>query len=306
MDEHAHHHRRDLDESHDGAFAVGIALNLVFAGVEAAYGAVSRSVALVADAIHNLSDVLGLVLAWVALLLARRRPTRRRTYGLRKTTILAALGNALFLLVAIGGVMWEAVGRMRRPAPVAGRVVMIVAAVGVVVNGVSALLFSKGRKGDVNLRGAFLHLAADASVSLGVVLTAVAIMKTGWMWLDPLVSLVVSLVILVGTWKLLRESLQLAVDGVPATVQVEAIQSYLAGLPGVHEIHDLHVWAVSTTETALTAHLVMEPGVREQTVISEVNATLHADFAIDHTTIQIEAPDLRCRLSSPGSACYGP
>lgn len=278
-------------QSYSAAFVVGIALNLAFVGVEAAYGVASRSVALVADATHNLGDVLGLVLAWIASMLARRRPSLRRTYGLRKTTVLAAVANAVLILVAVGGVSWEAVGRLRHPAPVAGGVVMAVAGVGVVINGASALLFAHGRKTDVNLRAAFLHLATDAAVSLGVVLAGVAILRTGWMWLDPLVSLAVSLLVLVATWRLLLESLHLALDGVPAGIDIEAIQSYLAGLPGVAGVHDLHVWAMSTTETALTAHLVVASATNQPRFLGEVGKALHERFAIDHPTLQLEAPD---------------
>lgn len=283
---HGHDHAR---KDYGRAFVVGIALNVVFVAVEAAYGVASGSVALIADAAHNLTDVLGLAVAWAAFLLARKKPSRRHTYGLRKTTVLAALANAVLLLVAIGGVAWEAIGRLRSPANVEGTVVMGVAAVGVVVNGVSAALFAKGQKGDANLRGAFLHLAGDALVSLGVVIAGALIVRTGWMWIDPAVSVIVSVVILVGTWGLLKQSVNLALDAVPEGIDPEAVNRYLAELPGVLEVHDLHIWAMSTTETALTAHLVMATSSCEPAFLTEVGKVLHDRFAIEHPTLQVEA-----------------
>lgn len=301
-----HHDHGSAHDGHHGprsygrAFAVGIALNMVFVIVETVYGLVAGSVALVADAAHNLSDVLGLGLAWAAFVLAQRKPTRQRTYGLRKTTILAALANSALLLVAIGGVAWEAVGRLRHPSKIEGGVVMAVATVGVVINGTSALLFAKDRKRDANVKGAFLHLAADAAVSLGVVLTGAVILKTGWMLLDPLVSLVVSGVILIGTWGLLKQSVNLALDAVPEGIDAEAVNTYLAGLPGVLGVHDLHIWAMSTTETALTAHLVMATGTCEPRFLGDVEKSLHERFKIDHATMQVESPEtpVPCRLAS--------
>lgn len=295
-----HHH---TPKNYGKAFVIGISLNLVFVAVETVYGIVSHSVALVADAAHNLSDVLGLAFAWAAFLLARRKPSKRRTYGLRKTTVLAALGNSVLLLVAIGGVSWEAIGRLREPARIEGGVVMAVAAVGVLINGVSAMLFAKGRKGDANLRGAFLHLASDAAVSFGVVIAGAAILRTGWMWLDPLVSLVVSVVILVGTWGLLKQSVNLALDAVPEGIDVEAVNAYLTGLPGVLEVHDLHIWAMSTTETALTAHLVMATNTCEPRFLGDVAKALHDKFEIEHSTLQVEAPEAPdpCRLGAEGT-----
>ncbi len=284
---HAHGH---APTSFGRAFAFGISLNLMFVVVEAIYGIKADSVALISDAAHNLTDVLGLALAWAALLFARRKPSRRRTYGLRKSTVLAALANAVLLLVAIGAVAWEALGRLRHPAAVEGGVVMAVAAIGVGINGVSALLFASGRKGDANVRGAFLHLAADAAVSLGVVVTGFLILRTGWLWLDPLVSLLVSGVILVGTWKLLKEAANLALDAVPESIDERAVGAYLAGLPGVVELHDLHIWAISTTETALTAHLVMPGESCHETFLAEVSHALHAQFQIHHSTLQVEPP----------------
>jgi len=293
----AHEHSHAGGHGHDHApatfgraFAIGISLNLTFVVVEVVYGVAAGSVALISDAAHNLTDVLGLALAWGAVLLARRKPSQRRTYGLRKSTVLAALTNAVLLLLAVGAVAWEAIGRLRHPAAVEGVVMMAVAAVGVGINGISALLFASGRKGDVNVRGAFLHLAADAVVSLGVVITGFFILRTGWMWLDPLVSLLVSAVILVGTWRLLKQSLNLALDAVPEGVDEKAISAYLAGLQGVLELHDLHIWAMSTTETALTAHLVMQGGSCHDTFLAEVGHELDSRFQIHHSTLQVEPP----------------
>jgi cobalt-zinc-cadmium efflux system protein len=246
------------DTTHyDQAFAVGVVLNLGFVVVEFIYGQLAHSLALVADAGHNLSDVLALLLAWGAAVLARRRPTPGRTYGLRRSSILAALVNAVVLLVAIGAIAWEAVRRFSAPTPVAEQTVIWVAAIGIVINAGTALLFLSGRRGDVNIRGAFLHMAADAGVSLGVVLAGVAILATGWWWLDPVVSLMIVVVILIGTWGLLRDAVNLALDAVPEGVDVHGVRQYLASLPKVVDVHDLHIWGMSTTETALTAHLVM-------------------------------------------------
>ncbi len=291
----AHDHAHDHAHAHavgprnyGRAFAIGISLNVVFVVVETVCGIAAGSVALVADAAHNLSDVLGLALAWAAFALARRKPTKQRTYGLRKTTVLAALGNAILLVVAVGGVGWEAIGRLRHPVPVEGGVLMAVAAVGVVINGVSAMLFAKGREGDANLRGAFLHLAADAAVSLGVVVTGAVLLRTRWTWLDPLVSLLVSGVILVGTWGLLKKSMNLALDAVPDEIDAEEVELYLASLPGVLEVHDLHIWAMSTTETALTAHLVMATDTCGPRFLGDVGIALRERFKIEHSTLQVE------------------
>lgn len=290
--EHSHGHGHDHGvASYGRAFAVGISLNVVFVAIEMTYGIVAHSMALVADAAHNLGDVLGLILAWLAYVLARRKPSRKRTYGLRKSTVLAALANAVLLLVAVGGVGWEAIGRLRNPAPIQGTILMAVATIGVLINGTSALLFAKGGARDVNLRGAFLHLAGDAGVSLGVVVAGALIWKTGWMWLDPIVSIVVSLVILIGTWGLLRQSVNLALDAVPEGIDAEEVNAYLAALPGVLEVHDLHIWAMSTTETALTAHLVMKTNTCEPRFLGEVGRALHDRFSIEHSTLQVEAPD---------------
>lgn len=281
------------DHSHAGAsygraFAIGIGLNLAFVVVEAVYGIKAQSLALVADAGHNLSDVLGLALAWGATILARRRPTPRRTYGMRRSSVLAALANAVLLLVAAGGIIWEALRRLSQPSPVSPRTVIIVATVGIVINTVSALLFRSGRKGDLNIKGAFLHLAADAGVSAGVVAAGFAIALTGWMWLDPVISLGIVFVILVGTWGLLRDSVNLAMDAVPEGIDPAAVQRHLASLPGVVEVHDLHIWPVSTTDVALTAHLVKPNAETEDELIARACLELHQLFGIEHSTLQLE------------------
>lgn len=277
--------------NYDRAFLIGIALNLAFVAVEATFGLLSHSLALVADAGHNLSDVLGLVLAWGAAILARRLPTTRRTYGLRRASVLAALFNGVFLLVAIGAIAWEAVRRFSDPGPVAGGTVIVVAAIGIVINTATALLFVAGRKGDLNIRGAFLHMAADAGVSLGVVLGGFAILATGWRWLDPAISLVIVAVILSGTWGLLRDSVNLALDAVPESVDTAAVEAYLAGLPVVAGVHDLHIWGMSTTETALTAHLVVPDDAVGDGLLTQVAGDLHDQFGIEHATLQIEHGD---------------
>ncbi|HEU4407712.1 MAG TPA: cation diffusion facilitator family transporter [Polyangiaceae bacterium] len=281
---------------------MGTALNLTFVAIEFGYGLAAHSMALVADAAHNLGDVLGLVLAWVATILARRKPSPRRTYGLRSSTILAALANAVLLLAAVGAVAWEAVGRLRAPGAVEGKTMLGVAAVGVVVNAASAAMFVRGSKDDVNVRGAFLHLAADAAVSAGVVIAGAIIMATGWAWLDPAVSLAVSAVVLVSTWSLLRDAVNLALQAVPDHIDPDEVRRHLAGLPGVTEVHDLHIWAMSTTEVALTAHLVMPGASYHASFLHDVGRVLHDTFRIDHTTLQVEpsgAPEA-CRQADEG------
>jgi len=283
-----HGHAHGLAPEHfDRAMAAGVALNTLFVAGEAVAGVVSGSLALLADAGHNAGDVLGLLLAWGAAWLARRPPSRRYTWGLRRSTIYAALANAVLLLVACGGIAWEAVHRLRSPESVAGPVVIAVAAVGVVINTLTALLFLRGH-GDANVRGAFLHMAADAAVSLGVVLAGVAIALTGAAWIDPLVSLVVAAVIVAGTWGLFRESLDLALDAVPRGVEPEAIEAALAALPGVAEVHDLHVWGASTSEISLTAHLVAADGVDRDALLAAAETLLRDRFRVAHSTIQIE------------------
>lgn len=287
---HAHGHGH-APKDFSRAFAVGIALNLAFVATEATYGWLANSLALLADAGHNLSDVLGLVLAWGATLLAKRLPTKRRTYGLRRSSILASLINAVLLLLAVGAIAWEAIGRFRHPEPVAGATVMAVAAVGIVINGITAWLFASGSKTDVNIRGAFLHMAADAAVSFGVVIAALAMLATGWRWLDPAVSLVIVLVITVGTWGLLRDSVNLAMDAVPAHIDPDAVTQFLATRPGVMAVHDLHIWAMSTTDVALTVHLVKPDAEIDDAWLAQVRHELHDRFGIDHTTVQYERGD---------------
>ncbi|MEO8084413.1 MAG: cation diffusion facilitator family transporter [Ardenticatenales bacterium] len=289
---HAHGHNHSHAPADFGrAFAVGVALNVGFVAVEAFFGLSSRSLALLADAGHNLGDVVGLLLAWGASVLAGGLPTERRTYGLRRTSIMAALLNAVVLLVAVGGIAWEALLRLRQPEPVAGGTVMAVAAVGIVVNGVTAWLFMAGRKHDMNIRGAFLHMAADAAVSLGVVAAALAMRLTGWLWLDPVVSLVIAVAITASTWGLLRESLDLALDAVPRGIHPAEVAAYLADLPGVEAVHDLHIWGMSTTEAALTVHLVKPDARIDDALLARICRDLHDRFGIEHATVQFELGD---------------
>jgi cobalt-zinc-cadmium efflux system protein len=271
--------------------AAGVGLNTIFVIIEAACGFWAGSLALLADAGHNAGDVLGLLLAWGASLLARRPPTRRYTWGFRRTTIYAALANAVFLLTACGAIVWEAWHRFNSPEPVAGPTMIAVATVGVVINTLTALLFMRGREGDANLRGAFLHMAADAAVSVGVVVAGIAIMLTGRTWIDPLVSIGITLAIFVGTWDLFRESVDLALDAVPRGVDPDAIDAALAAIPGVVEVHDLHVWAASTSEVSLTAHLVVPDADQHARALAAATALLRGRFQIAHTTLQIERED---------------
>jgi len=278
-------------------FAIGVALNAAFVAVELGAGLMARSVALLSDAAHNFGDVIGLLLAWGAHRLAQRRPSARRTYGLRRSTILASLANALVLMVAIGGVSWEAVERLWQPTAPAGRTMIAVAAVGVVLNAGTALLFARGERHDANVRGAFLHLAADAAVSLGVVVAGLLVVATGLVWIDPLVSLLIAVVVLASTWSLLRDALNLALDAVPAGIDPEKVRAYLSALPHVRELHDLHIWPMSTTETALTAHLVVDMPC-EPRFLRSVTEALEKEFRIGHATLQIEAVGTcarRCR-----------
>ena len=298
---HDHHHHNEHGHSghdHDGAlarlrshslaFRWGIALNLLVVAVQVTFGVYAKSLALLADAGHNLSDVLGLVLAWGALVISQREPTPRHTYGLRRSSILAALANAMLVLFAVGGIAWEAVRRFGNPQPVAGGVVMAVAGFGIVINGLTAYLFMSDRKQDVNLQGAFLHMAVDAVVSLGVVVGGLLILWTGWLWIDPVLSLAIAFFVSLSTWGLLRTSLDLALDAVPAHIAPEDVRALLESLPGVAEVHDLHIWPMSTTEVALTVHLVM-PGVEaHDTFLDRVNEELREHFGIRHATVQIE------------------
>jgi cobalt-zinc-cadmium efflux system protein len=288
MHDHSHAGHSHAPADFGRAFALGVALNTGFVVLEAVAGWLSGSLALMADAGHNLSDVAGLLLAWGAAAMAKSRPTATRTYGLGRSTILASLANAVLLLLAVGAIVWEAVQRFGSPQPIAEWTVAAVAAAGIAVNGFTAWLFFAGRKSDLNIRGAYLHMAADAGVSLGVVLAAFAMMATGWLWLDPAVSIVIALVIAWGTWSLLTESTALALDSVPRGLDPQAVARFLAGRPGVSAVHDLHVWALSTTQTALTAHVVRPGAGPDDTFLSETAAALRAQFGIGHTTLQVE------------------
>jgi cobalt-zinc-cadmium efflux system protein len=272
------------------AFAIGIAVNLAYVGAEAVAGIVSGSLALLADAGHNLSDVLGLSLSWGAAVLSRRQPSGRFTYGLRSSSILAALANAITLLVVVGGIAWESIWRIAHPVPVASGIIVAVAAIGIFVNGGTALLFSAGA-GDLNVKSAFFHLAADALVTAGVVAAGVVIWLTSWLWLDPVVSLMVSAVIVFGTWGLLKSAIGLALDAVPEGLDAAAVRAHLLAQPGVAGLHDLHIWGMSTTETALTCHLIMPGGHPGDIVLNEMSHQLHHRFGIQHATIQIELAD---------------
>ena len=291
---HGHHDHAHSAPGSNLIFAAGTALNLGFVAVEVWYGLKSSSLALLSDAAHNLSDVFALLIAWAAFQLGKSPPTRRRTYGLRRSSILAALANALVLLVVVGGIVWEAIGRFAQPEPVEAGTVIGVAAVGVAINGITALMFMAGRKQDLNINGAFLHMAADAAVSLGVVLAGLGILASGWNWLDPAVSIVVGAVIIWTTWGLLWESLSLAMDAVPAGIDSGAVEAYLAALPGVATVHDLHIWGMSTTEVALTAHLVMPRPPADDQLLGAVCHELRERFRIGHVTIQIEHGDIEC------------
>ena len=283
---HSHHHPHQA--SYSRAFAIGIGLNVAFVIVEAVYGFAANSMALLSDAGHNLSDVLGLVIAWAGAAMARRRASERFTYGLKKAPILAALFNALFLLVAVGAIVAEAVQRLFDPSPTEGWTVIVVAAIGILVNGATAMLFARGRKGDINIRGAFLHMAADALVSVAVVLAGVAIIMTGEQWIDPAMSIAVSLVILWGTFGLLKEATWMSLAGVPSGIALEEVGAELARLEGVETVHDLHVWPLSTTETALTAHLVAPRVQSTDELLLAARRMLHDRFHIEHCTIQVE------------------
>lgn len=294
---HHHHHPAPPKGAHPGsAFAIAVGLNLAFVVVEGAAGWISGSMALIADAGHNLSDVLSLVLAWVASVLASRPPSERFTYGLKSSSILAAIANAALLWVAIGGILVETIRRFADPAPVGGAAMIAVAAAGIIVNGASALLFAKGSKSDLNLRAAFVHLMADAAVSAGVVVAGVMILLTGRAWIDPLASLIVTAVIAWSSWHLLRDSLRLGMLGVPDAIDVGEVRTYLEALPGVERIHHLHIWPMSTTESALTAHLVM-PGTRPaDAFLQDVAHELEHRFGIGHPTLQVEAGDQDCAI----------
>lgn len=291
---HEHHDHSHAPADFGRAFLIGIVLNGGFIVLEVLFGLLSDSLALLADAGHNLSDVLGLVLAWIANELAKKTATARRTYGWKRATVLAALFNALLLLVGVGAIIWEAVQRFGRPVPVAGGTVIWVAALGIVVNGVTALLFMAGRKSDLNVRGAFLHMAADAGVSAGVMLSGAVILFTGWVWLDPVVSLAVAALILVSTWGLFKDSLNFSLDAVPENVDPDGVRAYFAALPEVADVHHLHIWPLSTTEVALTVHLVKREPVLDDGLLDRIREDLEHTFGIGHPTIQFEAQAREC------------
>ena len=297
---HAHAHDRaghnHAPNSFGWAFAIGASLNAAFVAAELIFGYAANSLALISDAVHNLSDVIALLLAWGAAWLSQKQPTPRHTYGYRRASILAALFNAGLLLVAVGGIIVEAINRLQQPAPVAGWTVVAVAAFGIVVNGGTALLFMRGRHGDLNIRGADLHMVADAGVSFGVVVAALIIMLTGWLWIDPAISLVIAAVVLASGWGLARDSVNLALDGVPRGIELSDVRDYLGALDGVLEVHDLHIWAMSTNETALTAHLVRPDGT-DDAFLHQVCEELSHRFNIHHATLQIESSGEVCKLA---------
>jgi cobalt-zinc-cadmium efflux system protein len=294
---HDHGHS-DAPQDFGLAFIVGTSLNVAFVVLETVFGFISNSTALLADAGHNLSDVLGLLVAWAAYGLSRRPPDDRFTYGLRSSSILAALFNAMFLLVAVGAITWEAVQRLVHPQPVASITIMTVASIGIAINGFTAWLFASGRKGDLNIRGAFLHMLADAAVSAGVVASGIVIFFTDWLWIDPLASMSIALVILWGTWGLLRESVLMSLSAVPPRIEISQVRAYLERLPGVLQIHDLHIWPIGTTKTALTCHLVMPAGHQGDRFLMHVAHTLEEQFGIDHATLQVEtSTDTACALA---------
>ena len=308
----AHNHSHGSNEGHGHshapadfgrAFAIGVTLNIIFVIVEATYGYIAGSMALIADAGHNLSDVLALILAWAASIAARKPATARFTYGFKSSTILAAIANAALLFIAIGAILYETINRLSEPAPVEGWTMIVVAGIGIVINTATALLFVRGRKNDINIRGAFLHMAADALVSVGVVIAGAAILLTGLTWIDPVTSLVIVAVIAWGTWSLAKDSLALGLLGVPRSISETKVRAYLETLEGVEAVHDLHIWPMSTTETALTAHLVMPDNRPGDAFLREIASELEHHHGIGHVTIQIEQARIEapnCPASSNG------
>lgn len=300
-DGHSHSHNHNLNKvDYNKAFGFGILLNITYIIVELVYGLLINSTALMADAGHNFSDVLGLMLAWGAARLATKLPTIKTTYGMRKSTVLAALFNSILLMIAVGAISFEAVRKFLNPEPVEGTTMMIVAGIGVIINTFTAILFIRGKEKDMNIKGAYLHMAADAGVSLGVVAAGLLISITGWLWLDPLMSIIIVIIITAGTWGLLRDSFMLSVDAVPESINVEEVQNYLGLIPGVKEVHDLHVWAMSTTETALTVHLVIPNSSFDDKMLKKISGELHTKFGIGHSTVQVEqnSSDANCSQRS--------
>ena len=297
----SHHHTHNTGH-YNQAFAIGIGLNIIFVIIEAVYGVLADSLALLADAGHNLSDVLGLLLAWGAFYFSAKPVTEKRTYGFRKITVLASIASAVILLLALGGIVWEAIGRFNNPRPVEGMTVVVVALVGVVINTITALLFIKDQHHDLNIRGAFLHMAADAAISLGVAIAGFIILQTGWLTIDPVISLVIVAIILVGTWGLLRDSFNLSIDAVPENIDMPGLKKYLAGLEPVKSYHDLHVWAISTTITALSVHLVVKSDKLDNQLLTDIQQHLNYHFSIEHATMQVEQAD--SKLSSQDPDCH--
>ena len=297
-DHHAHNHATPAS-GHGRAFALGVILNTGFVVIEAGMGIVSGSMALVADAGHNLSDVLGLLIAWAASILAARPPSERFTYGFKSSSILAALANASLLLIALGAILVETLRRLADPAPVAGGTMIAVAAIGIAVNTATALLFLRGRKHDLNIRAAFLHMAADAAVSAGVVAAGVLVVWTGKAWIDPVTGLLIVAVIAWGTWGLLKDSMKMALLAVPDGIDEAKVRAFLCARPGVSAVHDLHIWPMSTTETALTAHLVVPGGHPGDGFLHDLAHDLEHDFGIGHATVQVEM-DAECVLGADG------
>lgn len=293
----AHDHHSHATANLGRAFAIGVTLNIAYVIAQIIFGILAHSLALLADAGHNFGDVLGLLLAWAAIYLSKTQATARRTYGLGRSSILAALGNAILLLVAVGGITWEAIRRFANPGETNGQTVLVVAALGIVINGMTALLFSRGRKHDLNIMGAFLHMAADAAVSAGVVIAGLIIIFTDWHWIDPITSLLINAVIIWGTWGLLRHSLAMALDMVPANVDPIEVRNYLQTLNGVTAVHDLHIWPLSTTRIALTVHLEMPDGSGSDEFLHAVCEHLHTTFGIEHSTIQVEQNAEACSLA---------
>src|SRR5262249_13221483 len=293
---HSHNHLRSPAD-YDDAFAIAVGLNFAYVVAQVVFGIAAHSLALIADAGHNFGDVLGLLLAWGANYLGKTRPTARRTYGLGRSSILAALANAILLLVAVGGITWEAIRRFGNPGEVSGKTIIIVAAVGIVINGITAKLFFSEHKHDLNVKGAFLHMAADAAVSAGVVVAGAVIILTGWHWIDPVASLAINAVIVWATWGLLRESISMVLDLAPKGVDVVAVRRFLETRDGVTAVHDLHIWPLSTTRTALTVHLEMPQGSAGDAFLHEICEQLYDDFGIEHSTIQIERNAEACSLA---------
>lgn len=288
MFDHSEHHHHHPPQSYGMAFAVGIGLNAVFVVIEMAYGLYADSLALIADALHNLTDVLGLIIAWGAMMLAKLKPSARYTYGMQGASTLAAFTNAMLIMLGMGALMWESIHRFQTPAVVDHSIVMIVAGIGVVINTLTALMFRRQHTHDLNIKGAYWHMATDAMVSLGVAIGAFLAMQTGWLWMDPLLSLMIALLVVLTTWSLLIDSLRLVLSGVPKHVDSIAVKAFLASQPGVTDVHDLHIWALGTTETALSAHLEMPAGHPGDMFLRDIIIELDQKFHINHATIQIE------------------